>query len=184
MKNLLSSALIFSTGAAIGSAVTWYLLKTKYERIAQEEIDSVKEVFSKFIVETKEEPEESQEQENDISEAESIIEEQGYTNYSNIKKEKGDAAKMNRPMVISSDEFDDLVDYEVVCLTYYADGVLADEFDEPIVDVEATVGEESLAHFGDDEDDPDTIYIKDDDEETRYEIVLDARRYADVCVAD
>ena len=45
MKDTLNNVLIFAVGAAIGSAVTWKLLKTKYERIAQEEIDSVKEVF-------------------------------------------------------------------------------------------------------------------------------------------
>ena len=37
---------IFAVGAVAGSAATWYFTKTKYEKIAQEEIDSVKEVFS------------------------------------------------------------------------------------------------------------------------------------------
>ena len=45
MNSTLSKVLIFAAGAAIGSAVTWKLIKEKYERIAQEEIDSVKEVF-------------------------------------------------------------------------------------------------------------------------------------------
>ena len=47
MKSTLNNVLIFAVGAAIGSAATWYFVKTKYERIAQEEIDSVKEEFSK-----------------------------------------------------------------------------------------------------------------------------------------
>ena len=47
MKDTLSKIVIFAVGAGIGSAVTWKLLKAKYEQIAQEEIDSVKEVFSK-----------------------------------------------------------------------------------------------------------------------------------------
>ena len=181
MKNSLSSLFIFTTGAAIGSVVTWKLVKTKYERIAQEEIDSVKEVFSKFINDVDEAVDGMQE---DVNEVRTIIEEQGYTNYSTIKNEKGDAAKMNRPMVISSDEFDELSDYEVCCLTYYADGVLADEFDEPIVDIESTVGEDSLTRFGENEEDADTVYVRNDDEETRYEIVLDSRKYSDVCVAE
>ena len=41
---ILNKILIFSVGAAIGSVITWKLVKTKYERIAQEEIDSGKEV--------------------------------------------------------------------------------------------------------------------------------------------
>ena len=32
----------FATGAIAGSVVTWCFVKKKYERIAQEEIDSVK----------------------------------------------------------------------------------------------------------------------------------------------
>lgn len=42
MNNKLFSAIMFTVGAAIGSAVTWKVIKTKYERIAQDEIDSVK----------------------------------------------------------------------------------------------------------------------------------------------
>ena len=60
MKNQLSNIIIFAAGAAIGSAVTWKLLKTKYEQIAQEEIDSVKAVFSR-----REESDDSEEDEDE-----------------------------------------------------------------------------------------------------------------------
>ena len=62
MKDLLTSAVIFTVGAIIGSAVTYKMLKTKYENIAQEEIDSVKEVFSRMHSESanEEEAEESE----------------------------------------------------------------------------------------------------------------------------
>ena len=46
MKGTLSKVLIFAAGAAVGSVVTWKICKNKYETLAQEEIDSVKEVFS------------------------------------------------------------------------------------------------------------------------------------------
>ena len=39
--------MIFVVGAAVGSIVTWRYIDKKYEQIAQEEIDSVKEVFAK-----------------------------------------------------------------------------------------------------------------------------------------
>ena len=38
MKNALINLAMLAVGAAIGSAVTWKLVKTKYERIAQEEL--------------------------------------------------------------------------------------------------------------------------------------------------
>lgn len=37
----------FILGAASGATVTWYCVKKKYEELAQEEIDSVKEVFAR-----------------------------------------------------------------------------------------------------------------------------------------
>lgn len=42
MGDKIVKLLIFGIGAAIGSVVTWKLVKTKYERIADEEIESVK----------------------------------------------------------------------------------------------------------------------------------------------
>ena len=47
MNSTLKNLCVFAIGATIGSLVTWKLVKTKYEMIAQEEIDSVKEVFAK-----------------------------------------------------------------------------------------------------------------------------------------
>lgn len=38
---------MFVLGAAVGSVATWQYVKKKYEQIAQEEIDSVKEIFSR-----------------------------------------------------------------------------------------------------------------------------------------
>ena len=45
-KNALINIATFAIGAAVGSVATWKLLKTKYENVAQEEIDSVKEAFA------------------------------------------------------------------------------------------------------------------------------------------
>ena len=50
-KSILSKVFIFAVGAAIGSAVTWKLVKTKYEKIANEEIESVKEIYGAKRVE-------------------------------------------------------------------------------------------------------------------------------------
>ena len=44
---MINKILIFAAGVAIGSAVTWKLVKDKYKKLADEEIASVKEVWSK-----------------------------------------------------------------------------------------------------------------------------------------
>jgi len=45
MNNTIKNVAIFGAGAALGSLVTMKVLQEKYAQIAQEEIDSVKEVF-------------------------------------------------------------------------------------------------------------------------------------------
>ena len=45
MKNFFT----FVTGLVIGSVVTYVVVKDKFEKIAQEEIDSVKEVFGRRV---------------------------------------------------------------------------------------------------------------------------------------
>ena len=49
MNSKFINVLMFAAGAAIGSVVTWKFVKTRYEQIAQEEIDSVKQAFSEMM---------------------------------------------------------------------------------------------------------------------------------------
>ena len=65
INDTIKNLLIFTTGAAIGAAVTWKLLKTKYEQIAQDEIDSVKEVFARRFEEGSEDIDESDDEDSD-----------------------------------------------------------------------------------------------------------------------
>ena len=69
-------------------------------------------------------------------------------------------------------------EYEQISLTYYADGVLADENDEVIEDVEDAVGIDSLNHFGEYEDD--SVFVRNDARKCDYEILLDQRTYSEV----
>ena len=45
MKNKFVYFAVFAVGALVGSAASMHYFKKKYEQIAQEEIDSVKETF-------------------------------------------------------------------------------------------------------------------------------------------
>lgn len=178
---------IFALGAAAGSIVTWKLLKTKYEKIAQDEIESMKDYISRkeqklsnkdnVSSETQKnvEPEETTE----IDEVEELVTELGYKNYADVSNSrKKEGVSVNKPYVITPEEFSDQADYAVVSLTYYADGTLADDWDNPIEDVESMVGKESLSHFGEYEDD--SVYVRNDEIKTDFEILLDTRKYSDV----
>lgn len=181
---------IFVLGAAVGSVVTWQYTRKKYEQIAQEEIDSVKEIFSKResaadVEIVTPEPQTAKvgkpEEKPDISEYAARLEREGYTNYSNAsageKKEEQETMEM-KPYVISPDEFGEFEDYERISLSYYADHILADEDDEKVEDVDNVVGLESLAHFGEYEDD--SVFVRNDRLKCDYEILLDQRTYSDV----
>ena len=201
MNNKITSFMMFIFGAAVGSVVTWQYVKKKYEQIAQEEIDSVKETFSRNAkLELKSKDNETEENNNTRTIVEkakdkpSVVEyaaklrKQGYTNYSNtdslsedsnVSEEEADENMINdKPYVISPDEFGEFYDYETISLIYYADQVLADEDDELVEDIEETVGFESLNAFGEYEDD--SVFVRNDRLKCDYEILLDQRKYSDV----
>lgn len=172
MSNTLSNLIIFATGAAIGSLVTWKLIKTKYEQIAQEEIDSVKEVFSRRA---EQEEKTVDEEDSQVKEYEDLAE--AYTTYSDNKEENEEVKDVGEPYVISPEEFGEKDDYETRSLNYYTNGIVTDEFDEPIDedDVDSMIGLESLKHFGEFEDD--SVFVRNDYLETDFEILADAGEY-------
>lgn len=184
MNNKMIFAATLAAGAVIGAVGAWFFAKNKYSAIAQEEIDSVKEHYSvekRTYIDAGTVKKTAQildmakdEVFSDKEKAESIIKKQ---NYISTEADPRMATKRT-PYVIAPTEFDTLDEYDQITLTYYADGVLADELDEKIEDVDATVGSESLTHFGEYEDD--SVYVRNDARKTDYEILLDRRRYSDV----
>lgn len=171
MKDTLSSIIIFAAGASVGAVVTWKFLKTKYEQIAQEEIDSVKEYYR-----AGREPEAENEVEVEPEEEIAVNEpdEAAVRDYSKVLKRCRYDTKSNsdKPYVISPDEFGELEDYETQTLTYYVDGTLIDDItDEPIEDVDDVVGVDSLNRFGEYEEC--SVFVRNDRFKCDYEILLD-----------
>lgn len=179
MNPILNKVLIFGAGAAVGAGASWFILKTRYERIAQEEIDSVKEVFARReLIEADIDPEEEDIDPEIVEavkeEAENILKNEGYTNYAVIKKNDD----VEKPYVIPPEEAGEFSDYEYIYLTHYADKVLTDNFDEPVEDVEGTVGLDSLERFG--EYESDTVFVRNDRLKADYEIQLDVRKFSEL----
>lgn len=196
MNCTLNKIMIFMAGAAVGTLATWKVIKTKYEKIAQEEIESVKQVYSYAEcgkafsegftdavkgAEKEEAPEEYIPTEKDLYSA--MVEKAGYVNYSDIKmpevKTKEEVEEVEKPYVIPPEEFGEFEDYERIGLTYYADGALAtDDTDELVDDVESIIGVDSLDHFGEYEDD--AVHVRNDRLKCDYEILKDMRNYTDI----
>lgn len=176
------NVVMFAVGATAGSIATWKLLKSKYEQIAQEEIDSVKETF--YRRRQKENDIEKTEQHKpsekpDLAEYAAKLKETMYTEDSENENEEEEESHYYEPYVISPEEFGELHDYKTVSLTYYADEILADsDTDDIIDDEESVVGTDFSNHFGEYEDD--SVFIRNDKLKSDYEILLDARNYTDV----
>jgi gas vesicle protein len=81
--------------------------------------------------------------------------------------------------IITPEEYgDSYYNYYKETLYYYQDGILADESDNPIYDIENTVGPEALFTFGRYEDD--ATYVRNHQKEVDYEIRLCERKFKDI----
>lgn len=190
MNSTFKNTLIFVMGAAVGSAVTWKLIKTKYEQIAQEEIDSVKERYStRTPVKPKKEKETAPEKDapaivkdnDEVTKYAKKLHELGYTDYSTSSDKTEDkSASGDRPYVITPESFGEFGDYRTESLYYYTDGVLADKDDEIFEDIEQNIGSDFASYFGEHEDD--SVHIRNDRLKIDYEILLSQRSYAEVTI--
>lgn len=190
------NAIVFAVGAAIGSAVTYAVMKPKYERIIQEEVDAFKKDFVECMVEmqTVSDEEESEDEDEDRpsqinwdeledldeEELEEIDPEEELAEYEAIARhytnEEGGAVEVAKnPYVISPFDFGELDGYKQISLTYYADGVLEDDDQEIVRDVDELIGVGSLNTFGEYEDD--SVFVRNERLRVDFEILKDYRTY-------
>lgn len=184
--NKLSNALIFLCGCAVGVAATYQYFNKKYEEDIAEDRESMRQAIANIKSEEMEESvkaAEAAKEKPELSEYAAKLQESGYTNYSSISSgkpdelEQQDKEELDKPYVISPDDFGEFDYYNQISLTYYADGVLT-EGDDIIEDVDDIVGEDSLTHFGEYEDD--AVHVRNDRLKCDYEILWDNRNYSDV----
>lgn len=198
----------FVLGAAAGSLVTWKLIEKKYMDMADEEIQSVKEMYRSKIVNpevldrknddmfiaAREAPEFTVSMEvtdEKLSELTgsylSDAEKPDYTAYSQAKENRNafnDAMptepelKQDDPYVIDPTEFGEFSEYEQRELTYYKDGVIC-ENDTDMIDPYDIFGDLDVGdHFGEYEDD--RVFVRDDKRQVDYEVLRDERMFMEV----
>lgn len=185
MNNGIKFIFAFSVGAAVGSVAAWKLLKTKYEKIAQDEIDSMAEYYAELYAQPQADTESDEIKDEDLENApwvrksadvRSLATRTSELGYSNLSEKE--VEDVGTPTVIAPEEFGTIEEYETVDLTYYADGVLTDDRDEVITDLENTVGKDFAKYFGEYEDD--SVHIRNDIRKIDYEILAVTRNYSDI----
>ena len=186
MNRKLSNVLLFTAGVAVGSLVTWRYFKSKYE-VVEDEIEE----------KTEEAEGESEEDDPEVLESKmsykkpplkeyvKMVEDNGYmpkTHMEEVEEEiangEWDDKDVYEPYIIRPEEYGELHAYETLSLNYYADGVLTDELDNPIEDVESLVPADFADHFG--EYDDNAVFVRNDNLECDYEILRDLRKFTDV----
>lgn len=193
MGDSVKNFIMFAAGAAIGSVITWNFVKAKYEQIANEEIASVKDTYAKKLEEIRdreiedelgeddeddfyeEDTDEEEFSEGDMENYYDAVREYEHNDYGNSTKNE---LEVDKPYVISPEEFGEFDNYEQISLTYYDDGYLADDMDDLVEDVEDIIGWELLNHIGEYEED--AIHIRNDSLKTDYEILRVMDRYSDI----
>lgn len=186
MNEQLKNLLIFSAGAIIGTVATWAFVKNRYEQMAHDEIEEIRDLYlEKSHKIEKEEPDDHKDEsvedtvvkEDRTEDYKKKVEELGYMRQRDREGGKHDM-KIEDPYIITPDEFGDQDNYETNTLTYYSDGVLTDETGIIVDNIDEVVGNDSLNHFGEYEDD--TVFVRNDRHECDYEIQKDTRKFADV----
>ena len=176
MNNVIKGALIFVAGAVIGSLATFKFAEKKYKKIADEEIESVKEVYFQKTADLIAEDAEYEKDTDAINKKHkthsAIIEANEYSS----EEEKKEDTKI-APYIITPEEFYwDEDEYITISLMCYADGVLADDNDNVIEIPEALIGNKDfLTHFGEYEED--SVYVRNPEMKTQFEILRSERNY-------
>lgn len=167
-------------GAGVGAGVAWYLAKKKYRQIADAEIEDVKSRFTipkepvdNFMTP----PEEPTEPE---SEKVPVNYESNSEDPEPKPKKKKTTKKKKEPdtfYVIRPEDFDMEENYATSTWTYWQDGVVTNEDDNPVPDWEDFIGADIGLHFGEYEED--AVYIRNDAQMCDYEVLLEYRKYSD-----
>ena len=187
---------IFGAGVIAGAFVAARAVKEKYQQEAEEEIAEMREYYRELKKEstkvetaeddTKEESKEESKEDfkpiEELAEAEEIIKDRGYINYTHYndtdikENNKEEQVDENEIYIIDPEEYGgENGEYDTASLTYFKDGVLADEVDE-IVAYNIIGGEENLQPFKD-YPDCNAVYVRDDNIMVDYEILRDPYQY-------
>ena len=162
MKETLIRIAIFSIGVGIGVAASMTYFDKKYQRLADEEIESCRQAFSKpkvvIVKDDKVEEAKVVEGETTVSSimpnvySSSVqLETKAYSDYYAPKKvdeAQTLSPKEDEPFDISVEEYEEDTEFAKVTLNLYLeDGALVYEESEDLTDEESTVGQENLDDF-------------------------------------
>lgn len=205
-KNIIRGFAIFVVGVGVGTGGTVLFLKNKYESIVQEEIASIREVAertnpvdgypdspnpSKVLVMSRDRYKKIARQYGSVeSEAATTYFDPVETEHPVDSDEEYDKCEdmscgicigsdTGAPYIISLEEFSEgTTNFDKISICYYEDDdTLADENEEIITDVSTVIGDDALTSFGQDSEDPEVVYVRNEQMSIDYEVVRLSKSY-------
>lgn len=162
MKETLIRVAIFSVGVGVGVAASMTYFDKKYQKLADEEIESCRQAFSKpkVILVKDEKVEEAKILEGETAVSSVMpnvysssvqLETKAYSDYyapKKVEEAQTLSPKEDEPFDISVDEYEEDTEFMKVTLNLYlSDGALVYEETEELADEGSTVGQENLDDF-------------------------------------
>lgn len=185
MKKEFTYFVIFAIGTAVGSVASMKYFKTKYERIADEEIESVKKSITQLIKNSDilnkkldGNPKNNSNSASDDTKGKEtlnkVVSKLDYTSFSKsaTKEEvKDDKPEGDLPYIIPPEQVGE-DDYECNTYTLYSDGVLTDELNDVVEeeDLAYLIGSRDVFKHIDDYGNG-AVYVRNDFLETDFEII-------------
>ncbi len=168
------SIVAFVAGAAIGAYGTWTYAKKYFNDMIDETVKkySACEAEDQPKIESKPETEEEEDEpaEEEDSDPEKTKYHKAVKEYAKTKDES-----KKGPYIIDADEFRDGTMDTCVTYSYFEDGVVTDEYDNIVEDVDEAIGEDFVNHF----DDDDVVYVRNEERRCDYEILREGFTYND-----
>ena len=200
MNENLIKVLCFTCGTVVGATGMFIALQTKSDMLYQESVESVKKSLADTNIAKSSVTDDESISNEEVSvnpvQVGTTPKDLVRTNYNKIVTDLGYNKKSDKidaqidddtdnqsddetlPQVITSDEFDERMDYTSYLCHYFSDGVITDENYDKIENVESTVGTDFKDHFGEG-DMPDVVYVRNYDRCCDYEILKDERSYVE-----
>lgn len=166
----------FACGAVVGAVAMAYYNEKKSIEVVEAEDDPF-------------EPEEETVEGEVVSEGqdmaktfEEIATVNGYTQRDAVDTPPSVTITTHPYFIEDPEDFGTLEDYDIINLTLFSDGVLADDQREQMTpgEIVRAVGADYAKYFGEYEDDENTVYIRNDEYCCDYEICKDLRTYAEI----
>lgn len=186
-------------GIGVGMLITEKTFKAKYKKLADEEIESVKEsykllrkegpdladpttvinnLYTQHVEELKYATESLDDTIEHVKNAQHAADVVAFATINDRPMPERDP---ENPYVISIDQFMTEADQGKISVTYYElDDVLIDDNEDQIPDINGVLGDDWLNRFGQQSHDPDMVYVRNEALANDFEVTRDPRSYKEV----